>query len=97
MVSQAGQYYGAPFKGYHGVTQGEPLSPTILNMLVNAVISNWVALMVWGGGITGRFWESGPSTSSAVIYRQWDPRLPFVRTYPGSFGNSDRAVRPGHI
>ena len=42
MVDQAGQYYGVPFPGLSGVTQGDPLSPTIFKMVVDAVIWNWV-------------------------------------------------------
>ena len=30
MVARAGSYYGKGFKGGRGVTQGNPLSPTIL-------------------------------------------------------------------
>ena len=46
MVSQTGRYYGAPFKGYQGVTKGDPLSPTILNMVVDALIQKWVTVVV---------------------------------------------------
>ena len=38
MVARAGGYFGIPFKGYRGVTQGNPLYPTIFNMVVDAVI-----------------------------------------------------------
>ena len=31
-----------PFKGYHGVTPGDPLSPMIFNMVVHSVMSHWV-------------------------------------------------------
>ena len=37
MMSQAGGYYGAPFKGYQGVTQGDTLSPTLFSVVVEAV------------------------------------------------------------
>ena len=40
-----GKYYGSPFKGYRGVTQGYPLSPTIFDMLKDAVIRHWVILV----------------------------------------------------
>ena len=33
----------------YGVTQGYPLSPIILNIVVDAVIWNWVALVTGGG------------------------------------------------
>ena len=38
MVARAGGYYGEAFKGYRGVTQGDPLSPTIFNVVVYAVV-----------------------------------------------------------
>ena len=39
-MARAGRYYGTPFMGHQGVTQGGPLSPTIFNMMVAAVILN---------------------------------------------------------
>ena len=44
MVARAGRYYGTGFKGGRGVTQGEPLSPTIFNVVVDAVVIHLVAL-----------------------------------------------------
>ena len=38
MVARTGGYYGADFKGGRGVTQGDPLSPIILNMVVDTVV-----------------------------------------------------------
>ena len=38
MVVRAVGYYGAPFCGERGVTQGDPLSPTIFNVVVDAVV-----------------------------------------------------------
>ena len=46
MVARAGGYYGTGFKGERGVTQGDPLSPTIFNMVVDAVVRHWVTLAV---------------------------------------------------
>ena len=48
-----GRIFGTGFKGERGVTQGDPLSPTILNLVVNAVVRHWVTLEVveaemWG-------------------------------------------------
>ena len=42
MVARAGGYYGTAFKGGRGVTQGDPLSPTIFNVVVDAVVCHWV-------------------------------------------------------
>ena len=44
MVARAGGYYGEDFKGARGVTQGNPLSPTIFNVVVDAVVCHWVKL-----------------------------------------------------
>ena len=41
MVAQAGGYYGVPFRGERGVTQGYPLLPTIFNVVVDAVVCHW--------------------------------------------------------
>ena len=42
MVARAGRYYGEAFKGERGVTQGDPLSPTIFNVVVDAVVRHWI-------------------------------------------------------
>ena len=46
MVARAGGYYGTGFKGERGVTQGDPLLPTIFNVVVDAVVRHWVTLAV---------------------------------------------------
>ena len=45
MVAKASWYFGRPCKGYQGVTQGDPLSPAIFNMVVDAVIRHWVTVV----------------------------------------------------
>ena len=42
MVARAGGYYGEDFKGARGVTQGDPLSPTIFNVVVDALVRHWI-------------------------------------------------------
>ena len=42
MVARAGGYYGEAFKGTTGVTQGDPLSPTIFNVVVGTVVRHWI-------------------------------------------------------
>ena len=46
MVARAGGYYGAPFHGERGGTQGNPLSPTIFNVVVDTVFCHWEYLLV---------------------------------------------------
>ena len=38
MAARSGGYYGTAFKGERGVTQGDQLSPTIFNVVVDAVV-----------------------------------------------------------
>ena len=44
-MARAGGYYGEAFKGARGVTQGDLLSPTICNVVVDAVVRHWI---LWG-------------------------------------------------
>ena len=48
MVAMAGGYYGTEFQGARGVTQGDPLSPTIFNVVVDAVVRNWATVVIAG-------------------------------------------------
>ena len=50
MVTRAGGYYGSAVQGFRGVMQGDPLYPTILNVVVDAVVRHWVKEMVEGAG-----------------------------------------------
>ena len=46
MVARASGYFGLPFKGCRGVTQADPLPPTLFNMFVYAVLRHWVTVVV---------------------------------------------------
>ena len=46
MLARAGGYFGTGFKGKRGMTQGDPLSPTIFNVVVDVVVRHWVTLKV---------------------------------------------------
>ena len=51
MVARAGGYYGTAFGGERGVMQGDLLSSTIFNVVVDAVVRHWVhGVMEDGGG-----------------------------------------------
>ena len=45
MAAKAIGYFRRPFKAYWCVTKGEPLSPTIFNVVVDAVICHWVTVV----------------------------------------------------
>ena len=54
MVSYTGAYYGAPFKSYRGVTQVDPLSPILFNVVVGTLVQSWVFIVVGGeAGLEG--------------------------------------------
>ena len=55
MVARAGGYYGENLTGVRGVTQRDPISPTIFNVVVYEVV---FSLGVCGGGGRRR---SGPA------------------------------------
>ena len=44
MVARAGGYYRDDFKGAWGVTQGDLLSPTIFNVVVDVVVRHWATM-----------------------------------------------------
>ena len=46
MVDRSGGYFRRPFKGYRGMTQGEPLPPTIFNVVMDYVIRHWVTVVI---------------------------------------------------
>ena len=64
MVARAGGYYGTGFKGVRGVTQGDPLSPTIFNVVVDAVVCHWVTLAVEEAEKRGERGEEGRHQAS---------------------------------
>ena len=59
MVARAGGYYGTAFQGARGVTQVDPLSPTIFNVVVYAVVRHWVTVMVLGVEERGECGQEG--------------------------------------
>ena len=49
LVCRASGYYGRVFQSERGVTQGGPLSPTIFNLMVDAIVREWVFQMEQAG------------------------------------------------
>ena len=45
MAARVSGYYGYPFQGSGGVTQGKPLSPRIFNVIVDSIVCHWVGLV----------------------------------------------------
>ena len=50
MVANSGGYFGSPFKGQHGMTQGYPFYTTIFNVLVDAVLQHRVTVVTAAEG-----------------------------------------------
>ena len=48
MVARVGGYYRAAFKGARGMMQGDALSPTMLNAVVDGVVRHWVTVIAEG-------------------------------------------------
>ena len=44
---EAGGCYGSDLQGFWGWAQGDPLSPTISNVVLDAVVRHWVEVMAW--------------------------------------------------
>ena len=42
MVTRSSRYYNAPFKGFWGFTQGDPLYPKLFNIVVESVVRQWL-------------------------------------------------------
>ena len=79
MVARAGGYYRTAFQGARGVTQGDPLSPTIFNVVVDTVARHWVTVMVEGSEDRGERGKEGRH-QAALFYMEYgmvassDPR-----------------------
>ena len=67
LVCKAGGCYGRPFLASRGVTQGGPLSPRIFNLMVDAVICEWLLLQPWIRG--GQLGHRRPDkNATAALY-----------------------------
>ena len=59
MVARAGGYYGTAFKVECGVTQGDPLSPIIFNVVVDVVVRHWVTGVIVDAEERGKLGKEG--------------------------------------
>ena len=67
MVARVGGYYRTAFQGVHMVTQGDPLSPIIFNVVVDVVVRNWVTVVVAGSEERGERGKEGRN-KAALFY-----------------------------
>ena len=67
MVVRSGEYYGTAFKGEHGVTQGDPLYPTIFNVVLDAVVRHWATGVIADAEEQGKMGKEGRH-QSALFY-----------------------------
>ena len=72
MVAQAAGYYVALFRGERGVAQGDPLSPTIFNVVLDAVGRHWESLLMAEreGGDSSGDERDGALTAGRTIQEQ---------------------------
>ena len=75
MVARAGGYYGTAFWGEIGVTQGDPLSPTIFNVVVDAVVRHWVQGVVEESEARGELGQLGKAPGGVVLRRRLHGRV----------------------
>ena len=76
MVTHEFKYYGKAFRGFRGMNKGDPLSPTISNVVMDSVVTNLV-LLVTGGAVGPNRWEGGggDSTRRLLICHIWHGRI----------------------
>ncbi|KAL9178451.1 hypothetical protein ACHAXT_003781 [Thalassiosira profunda] len=53
LVCRASGVYGKPFRAGRGVTQGGPLSPKLFNILMDAIVREWLTLLVGSDAVEG--------------------------------------------
>ena len=83
MVARAEGYYRTDFRGDRGVTQGDPLSPTILNVVVDAVVRHWVKGVIEKVYAQGEIIQEGGASGSIILCQRRHGHLVGPRLDPG--------------
>ncbi len=68
MVCRASGYYGQPFKAGRGVTQGGPLSAKLFNIVVDAVVREWMVQLQQDGDYDDGMVQEFMATFFAIFY-----------------------------
>ena len=71
MVARAGGYYGTAFQRERGVTQGDPLPPTIFNVVVDVVVRNWVTGVIAEAEARGGARKGGEAPGGVILCQRW--------------------------
>ena len=79
MVARAGGYYWTALQGPRGVIQGDPLSPTMFNVVVDVVVRHWGTVVKAGAEERGERGQEGRRQASLFyvgdgIVASSDPR-----------------------
>ena len=71
MVACAGGYYGAELQGFGGVTQGEPMPPTIFNVVVDSEGASMYIVGVRRCRRTGQVGKGGATPHRLFLRVLW--------------------------
>ena len=89
MVVRAGGYYGAAFQGACVVKQRDPLSPTICNVVADAVVRHWVTVIVEGAEERGERGQEGRQYNALLYAKNGMVELSDPRWLQGVFSTLD--------
>ena len=94
MVAKAGGYYVTPFKGYHGVTEGYPLSPMIFNIVMDSVMRHWITVVTVEESGHDGFGRSVQMVAAFFLPQVRPPRLYTAGVDSGGVQCPDGALWP---
>ena len=87
MVARAGGYYRTAFQGARRVTQGYLISLTIFNVVVDAVVRNWVTVLIAGAEERSERGKEGRHQASLLYLDDDMVALSDPRWLQGAFDN----------